>query len=68
MRDKKSYLLASVAVVGALAATTASAWQSPTKHKYLTQPLQICDKGTFYVGGAPKISPFHLEATPGEPR
>ena len=58
MRNKKLYLLASVAVVGALAATSATAWQSPTKKRYLTKPLQLCDRGTFYVGGAPKLTRY----------
>ena len=66
MRDRKLCLLTSVAVVGALAATgvvvlsasDASAWQSPTKHRYLTKPLQLCDRGTFYVGGAPKLTRY----------
>jgi hypothetical protein len=63
---RKSYLMASVAAVGALATTAmvtlpandAEAWQSPTKHRYLTKPLQLCDRGTFYVGGAPKLSRY----------
>jgi hypothetical protein len=42
----------------AVAATSASAWQSPTKHRYLTKPLQVCDQGIFYVGGAPKVTAF----------
>jgi hypothetical protein len=50
--------MVSVAVVGALAATGAYAWQSPTKHRYLTKPLQLCDRGTFYVGGAPKLTRY----------
>ena len=58
MRNKKLYLLASVAMVGALAATSATAWQSPTKKRYLTKPLQLCDRGTFYVGGAPKLTRY----------
>jgi hypothetical protein len=63
---QKACLMSTVAVVGALAATgvialsatDASAWQSPTKHRYLTQPLQLCDRGTFYVGGAPKLTRY----------
>jgi hypothetical protein len=63
---RKSYLMASVAAVGALATTAivtlpandAEAWQSPTKHRYLTAPLQLCDRGTFYVGGAPKLTRY----------
>src|SRR5712671_4392088 len=62
----KKHLMSSVAVVGALAAAgmvavpanNASAWQSPTKHRYLTKPLQLCDRGTFYVGGAPKLTRY----------
>jgi len=58
--------MASVAAVGALATTAmvtlpandAEAWQSPTKHRYLTAPLKLCDRGTFYVGGAPKLSRY----------
>jgi len=64
--------MSSVAVVGALAGaaaialspTTASAWRSPTQQKYLTAPLNICDQGVFYVGGAPKVTPF-ATSTPG---
>ena len=48
-------LMCSVAAVGALAATAAYGWQSPTEHRYLTKPLELCDRGTFYVGGAPKV-------------
>jgi len=64
MRDRTLYLLASVAVVGALAATSASAWQSPTTKRYMSNPLQICDQGTFYVGGAPKVTRFGLGPIP----
>ncbi len=60
----RAYLMTSVAAVGVLASTNAQAWQSPTEHKYLTEPLQICDKGTFFVGGRPKITPFATSATP----
>ena len=71
----KSYLMASVAAVGALAATAvvtlpaneAEAWQSPTKHKYLTAPLQLCDRGTFYVGGAPKLTRYGSGPQAGQP-
>ena len=61
--SRKSYLLVSVAAVGAIATTNASAWQSPTEHRYLTEPLQLCDRGTFYVGGAPKVTQFAASAT-----
>ena len=64
-QSHKIFLMTSVAVVGALAATSASAWQSPTKHKYMSKPLQICDQGAFYVGGAPKVTAFGGGPTPG---
>jgi len=60
----KVVLMTSVAAAGVLAVTNAQAWKSPTKDRYLTAPLEICDKGTFYVGGAPKITPFASGATP----
>jgi hypothetical protein len=67
--------MSSVGVVAALAATgvitfsatDASAWQSPTKHRYLTQPLQLCDRGTFYVGGAPKLTRYGSGPQAGQP-
>lgn len=70
MKSRKAFLMspvtAAVAVaIGAMAATPAYGWQSPTQHRYLTKPLQLCDRGTFYVGGAPKITPF---ATGPEPQ
>ena len=71
-RMRKLILLSSVAS-GTLAAACmitahpVSAWQSPTKHKYLTKPLQICDQGTFYVGGAPKVTPFGGGPHAGQP-
>ena len=75
MRDRKPYLLASVAVGSALAAigivalsvTDASAWRNPFEHRYLTQALQLCDRGTFYVGGAPKLSRYLLGPQAGQP-
>ena len=65
--------MSSVAIIGALAATggvmlpatSADAWQSPTKHRYMTKSLQICDQGAFYVGGAPKVTAFGGGPTPG---
>jgi hypothetical protein len=46
---RKTFLMSSVAAVGALAATAmvtlpandAEAWQSPTKHRYLTKPATL---------------------------
>jgi len=68
MRDhqfKTRALSALVAVAAAAIATSASAARYPTEHRYLTKPLQICDQGIFYVGGAPKVTPFGASSTPG---
>jgi hypothetical protein len=46
-------------------ATSASAWESPLERRYLTKPLQVCDQGIFYVGGAPKVTPFGAGPTSG---
>ena len=68
MRNRKAFLMASAAAIGTMAAATAAyAWQSPTEHRYLTAPLHLCDEGTFYVGGSPKITQFHAGATPAAP-
>ena len=72
MRERQA-LMSSVAIIGALAATSgvmlpatsADAWQSPTKHRYMNKSLQICDQGAFYVGGAPKVTAFGGGPTPG---
>src|SRR5262245_51280657 len=60
----KAVLMTSVAAVGSFAATQALAWKKPTKDRYMSAPLEICDKGTFYVGGNPKISRFANGPTP----
>jgi len=46
-------------------AASASAQRYPTQHRYLTKPLKICDQGIFYVGGAPKVTPFGAGPTAG---
>ncbi len=52
------------AAVCAAFATSASAQRYPTQHRYLTKPLKVCDQGVFYVGGAPKVTPFGAGPTP----
>src|SRR5438309_10517709 len=68
MRDhlfNRKALSVLAAVAAAAIATSASAARYPTEHRYLTKPLQICDQGIFYVGGAPKVTPFGGGGTPG---
>ncbi len=50
----KRYLFktASVVVIAAMSATSASAVKFPSKkNRYLTKSLEVCDQGLFFVGG-----------------
>jgi hypothetical protein len=55
----------SVALVATSFSTGASATRYPNQHRYMKKPLQICDQGIFYVGGAPKLTAFGAGPTPG---
>jgi hypothetical protein len=56
----KGRVLAAVLLAGT--ATGAWAWENPIEHPYLTGPLDICDQGSFFVGGVPKVSTFITSA------
>ena len=52
-----------------MSASNASAVKFPSKKsRYMSKPLQVCDQGVFYVGGAPKTTTFHAGPTPGANR
>ena len=58
-----------LAIAGAVAllSANAQAWQNPLEKRYLKgAPLQICDQGSFFVGGVPKITRYATSATPPE--
>jgi hypothetical protein len=62
-RQKKSMLITALLLAGtatqATAADTgASGWKNPLVHSYTNGPLDICDQGTFHVGGVPKVTPY----------
>ena len=64
----KRYLFktASVLVIAPMSAHGASAVKFPSKkNRYMTKPLQVCDQGLFYVGGAPKLTAFGAGPTAG---
>lgn len=68
-RTCNSSVLASLAMVVATAmlAAHAQAWQNPLHKRYLKgKPLEICDQGSFFVGGVPKITRYATSATPPE--
>ena len=49
-------------VIGMLAVGT-SAWEDPLKGRYLSgAPLSICDQGSFFVGGVPKVTRYATSA------
>src|SRR5438094_2507254 len=56
------------AVVGAFAAS-ASAWVNPLENRDLSGgPLTVCDQGSFFVGGVPKVTNFAAGPTPTAPQ
>jgi hypothetical protein len=56
-----------IAAVTALLAVHAQAWQNPLQQRYLKgKPLEICDQGSFFVGGVPKVTRYAASATPPE--
>lgn len=52
----------------AATATGAAAWVNPLEDPYMAEPVTICDTGSFFVGGVPKISPYaELDSQEGVP-
>src|SRR5882762_4143231 len=60
---KKSISILSAAVVVSFAAT-ASATVYPTDKRHLSGPLRVCDQGSFFVGGVPKITQYANSVAP----
>ncbi len=48
-------------------ATSASAWRNPLKHHYVDGQLNVCDQGSFFVGGVPKVTNYASSSTAGPP-
>jgi hypothetical protein len=62
---KKRYLFTILltAVVTGLLGAGALAWDNPLEGRYLSGPaLSICDQGSFFVGGVPKITRYASSA------
>jgi hypothetical protein len=67
MRRGRVLAKAAIVVATALSAVHAHAWQNPLQHRYLKgKPLEICDQGSFFVGGVPKITRYASSATERE--
>ena len=51
------------AVMTGMLAAGALAWENPLKDRYLNgAPLTICDQGSFFVGGVPKVTRYASSA------
>src|SRR5262245_59417624 len=59
MKARKAPLLAlTSALMAATSASSASAWENPLENPYLDEPLEVCDQGSFFVGGVPKVTKY----------
>src|SRR5688500_3571873 len=55
------------AVMTGLLAAGALAWEDPLKGRYMSgAPLSICDQGSFFVGGVPKVTRYASSAASKE--
>ena len=64
-RFTKPYLSTIVLTVAAtgMLGVGALAWENPLKGRYLSgAPLSVCDQGSFFVGGVPKITRYASSA------
>jgi len=66
MKAAVPWIVCAAALVATLGtASTAAAQVYPTVKRHLTGPLQICDQGSFFVGGVPKITQYANSVTAG---
>jgi hypothetical protein len=69
MKARKGPLLALLsALMAATSASSASAWENPLENPYLDEPLEVCDQGSFFVGGVPKVTKYAAGPTAGDPQ
>src|SRR5438046_3314661 len=69
MKARKASLLAlTSALMAATSASSASAWENPLENPYLEEPLEVCDQGSFFVGGVPKVTKYAAGPTAGDPQ
>jgi hypothetical protein len=54
--------------MAATCASSASAWENPLENPYLAEPLEVCDQGSFFVGGVPKVTKYAAGPTAGDPQ
>jgi hypothetical protein len=49
-------------------AAGASAWENPLENPHTSGPLEICDQGSFFVGGVPKVTEYAAGPSAGTPQ
>src|SRR5262245_46639410 len=50
-----------------LAAAIGTLFATSTEAGFLSKPLLICDQGSFYIGGVPKVTNYNGSSTAGAP-
>jgi hypothetical protein len=66
MKARKGPLLGlTSALMAATSASSVSAWENPLENPYLDEPLEVCDQGSFFVGGVPKVTKYAAGPTAG---
>src|SRR5438067_979837 len=66
---KRAVHCAVAAAVVSVFATNVSAWVNPLENRYLSGgALAVCDQGSFFVGGVPKVTNYTAGPTPTAPQ
>ena len=66
---KGTIALLSAALMATVFTTGAMAWVNPLKDRYIDgKPLEVCDEGSFFVGGVPKVTTYAGSSTAGAPQ
>ena len=67
LRIEKRHVLSLAAMAGACICADAWGWRNPLENRYTNgPPLSICDQGSFFVGGVPKVTPYAASADAGD--
>src|ERR1700730_5874676 len=69
MKARKGPLLAlTSALMAATSASGASAGKNRVENLNRGEPLEVCDQGSFFVGGVPKVTKYAAGPTAGDPQ
>ncbi len=66
--QKHSTLAAlTTSLMAAVFTTGARAFENPLEKPHMSAPLEVCDQGSFFVGGVPKVTRYAAGPTAGNP-